>query len=86
MVCYCHCYCYCHYCGALLLLLWCARRILFCYSRDGAVAFSDQWIKVNPYTKSPLNALWMTAVCTLLIGLPMLGSTVRESSSRGCID
>lgn len=56
-----------------LLLLVC-RRILFCYSRDRAVPFSSVWVRVDPWTKSPVLAVWGVAVAAFCLGLPMLGS------------
>jgi amino acid transporter len=52
----------------------CACRILFCYSRDRAVPFSNLWLKVEPRTKSPIFAVWGVALAAFCLGLPMLGS------------
>jgi amino acid transporter len=51
------------------------RSILFCYSRDRAVPLSWLWVKVDPWTKTPLAAVWGVALAAFCLGLPMLGST-----------
>jgi amino acid transporter len=55
-------------------------RILFCYSRDRAVPFSNLWLKVEPRTKSPTAAVWGVAVAAFCLGLPMLGSYTAFSA------
>lgn len=60
------------YCLPLVLPV--PRSILFCYSRDRAVPFSNLWVKVDPWTKSPTVAVWGVAVAAFCLGLPMLGS------------
>ncbi|KAH3671320.1 hypothetical protein OGAPHI_000543 [Ogataea philodendri] len=35
-----------------------ASRVLYSYSRDGCIPLSRFWCRVNPYTKTPVNAVW----------------------------
>ncbi|KAI8472838.1 MAG: amino acid/polyamine transporter I [Monoraphidium minutum] len=49
-------------------------RILFCYSRDGAVPLSGLWQRVDKRTRTPQAALWCVSLLALCLGLPMLGS------------
>lgn len=35
-----------------------ASRVTFAYARDGCFPFSRFWARVNPYTKTPVNAVW----------------------------
>lgn len=39
-----------------------ASRVTFAYARDGCFPFSRFWARVNPYTKTPVNAVWFN-VC-----------------------
>ncbi|CAK7274983.1 GABA/polyamine transporter [Sporothrix epigloea] len=36
-----------------------ASRVTFSYSRDGCLPLSRYWAKVNTYTKTPVNAVWL---------------------------
>lgn len=36
-----------------------ASRVTFSYSRDGLFPFSNVWSKVNPYTRTPVYAVWI---------------------------
>src|SRR6202167_5482726 len=72
--------------GAELLLLGAIRAQLFCgmssvtansrmiyaFSRDGALPGSSVWHKVNKRTRTPTNAIWLAAVGALILGLPYL--------------
>lgn len=57
------------------------RRMLYAFSRDGAVPGSRWWHKVHPRTQTPMNAVWLCVLVAFLLGLPVLNSTVV---SRGC--
>jgi amino acid transporter len=41
----------------MLLMCLCACRMLYAFSRDGAVPMSRWWRKVNPYFEAPVNAV-----------------------------
>ncbi|KAJ9655559.1 GABA/polyamine transporter, partial [Neophaeococcomyces mojaviensis] len=48
-----------------------ASRVTFAYARDGCFPLSRFWARVNPYTKTPVNAVWFNVfigcLCVLLI-------------------
>jgi amino acid permease (GABA permease) len=47
-------------------------RMIYAFSRDGALPGSKFWHKVNPKTRTPTNAIWLAAGGALLLGLPYL--------------
>jgi amino acid transporter len=47
-------------------------RMMFAFSRDGAVPGGSLWRKVNPRTRVPVNAVLISAVVAVLITLPAL--------------
>ena len=47
-------------------------RMIYAFSRDGAVPGSQFWHKVNPRTRTPTNSIWFAAVGAFLLGLPYL--------------
>jgi amino acid permease (GABA permease) len=49
-------------------------RMIYAFSRDGALPGSWLWHKVNPRTRTPTNAIWLAAVFAFLLGLPYLGN------------
>ena len=56
-------------------ILMYVARILFAYSRDDGVPFSRIWKQVHPVTKTPLNAVWGTALIAVAVGLTYLRSS-----------
>ena len=53
-----------------------SSRVVYAYSRDGALPGS-RWLKqVNPYTKTPVNAVWFVITIGALLGLLMFASPV----------
>ncbi len=76
--------------GALLLLLiiigaqfYCGMssvtsnsRMLYAFSRDGAVPGSQFWHRVNPRTRTPTNSIWFAAVGAFILGLPYLWNPI----------
>ena len=72
--------------GALLLLLivigaqfFCGMssvtansRMIYAFSRDGAVPGSQFWHRINPRTRTPTNSIWFAAVGAFILGLPYL--------------
>jgi amino acid permease (GABA permease) len=72
--------------GALLLLLivigaqfYCGMssvtansRMIYAFSRDGAVPGSEFWHRINPRTRTPTNSIWFAAVGAFILGLPYL--------------
>jgi amino acid transporter len=47
-------------------------RMIYAFSRDGAVPGSQFWHKVNPRTRTPTNSIIFAAVGAWLLGLPYL--------------
>jgi amino acid transporter len=47
-------------------------RMMFAFSRDGAVPGSSLWRKVNPRTRVPVNAVMVSTLVAVLITLPAL--------------
>ena len=47
-------------------------RMIYAFSRDGALPGSRLWHQVNPRTRTPTNAIWLAAGGALILGLPYL--------------
>ncbi|MEV5510301.1 amino acid permease [Streptomyces orinoci] len=47
-------------------------RMIYAFSRDGALPFSRVWHQLNPATRTPTNAVWLAAGGALVLGLPYL--------------
>ncbi|MFJ9720759.1 amino acid permease [Streptomyces sp. NPDC101213] len=47
-------------------------RMIYAFSRDGALPFSRLWRTVSPRTRTPVAAVWLAAGGALLLGLPYL--------------
>src|SRR5204863_644099 len=47
-------------------------RMIYAFSRDGAMPGSSFWHRVNKRTRTPTNAIWLAAVGALILGLPYL--------------
>jgi amino acid transporter len=47
-------------------------RMIYAFSRDGALPGSNFWHKVNKRTRTPTNSIWFAAVGALILGLPYL--------------
>jgi amino acid transporter len=47
-------------------------RMIYAFSRDGALPVSNFWHKVNKRTRTPTNSIWFAAVGALILGLPYL--------------
>lgn len=47
-------------------------RMIYAFSRDGALPGSRLWHRVNPRTRTPTNAIWLAAGGALILGLPYL--------------
>ena len=44
-------------------------RMIYAFSRDGAVPGSQFWHKINPRTRTPTNSIWFAAVGAFILGL-----------------
>ncbi|WP_411133217.1 amino acid permease [Streptomyces sp. C10] len=47
-------------------------RMIYAFSRDGALPFSSVWHKLHPGTRTPTNAVWLAAGGAFVLGLPYL--------------
>jgi amino acid permease (GABA permease) len=47
-------------------------RMIYAFSRDGALPGSDFWHRVNKRTRTPTNAIWLAAAGALILALPYL--------------
>ncbi|MFC9694826.1 amino acid permease [Kribbella sp. NPDC056951] len=47
-------------------------RMIYAFSRDGALPGSSLWHKINSKTRTPTNAIWLAAGGAFLLGLPYL--------------
>lgn len=47
-------------------------RMIYAFSRDGALPWSHVWHTVSPRTRTPVAAVWLAAGAALLLGLPYL--------------
>jgi amino acid permease (GABA permease) len=47
-------------------------RMIYAFSRDGAVPGSEFWHRVNPRTRTPTNSIWLAVVGAFILGLPYL--------------
>jgi amino acid permease (GABA permease) len=47
-------------------------RMIYAFSRDGALPGSAFWHRVNKRTRTPTNAIWLAAGAAFLLGLPYL--------------
>lgn len=50
-------------------------RMLYAFSRDGAVPFSNLWHKISPHFQIPINAVWGMALAAVCIALPIVNSS-----------
>jgi amino acid permease (GABA permease) len=47
-------------------------RMIYAFSRDGALPASSFWHRVNKRTRTPTNAIWLAAGGAFVLGLPYL--------------
>lgn len=47
-------------------------RMVYAFSRDGAVPGHRLWHRINPRTKTPTNSIWFCAVFSFVLGIPSL--------------
>jgi len=53
-----------------------ASRVTFAYARDGVFPGSKWWKIVNPYTKTPVNAVWFNVTIGVLMLLLIFGGAI----------
>src|SRR5438309_2963626 len=47
-------------------------RMIYAFSRDGALPGSSFWHRINKRTRTPTNSIWFAAVGAFILGLPYL--------------
>ncbi|MBK6012617.1 amino acid permease [Streptomyces sp. MBT53] len=57
-----------------------ASRMVFAFSRDGALPFSNTWRRLSPRTKTPVPAVWLAVVVPFVLALPSLYSTTAYTA------
>ena len=67
------------FCG--LSSLPCNSRMIFAFSRDGAIPLSHLWHKLDPKSKSPRNAVWLGAILAAILAAPSMTSPFMPLSS-----
>lgn len=50
-------------------------RMIYAFSRDGAMPGSKHWHKIHAKTQVPLNAVWLSILIASLLSLPALGNS-----------
>jgi amino acid permease (GABA permease) len=55
-------------------------RMIYAFSRDGALPGSSIWHKVNKRTRTPTNAIWLAAVGALILGLPYIWNSAAYAA------
>jgi len=62
--------------GPALLRQWrrspANSRMIYAFSRDGAVPGHRIWHRINPRTRTPTNSVWLAVVLAFLLGVPSL--------------
>ena len=55
-------------------------RMIYAFSRDGAVPGSSFWHRINKRTRTPTNSIWLAAGGAFILGLPYLYSPVAYAA------
>jgi amino acid permease (GABA permease) len=55
-------------------------RMIYAFSRDGALPGSRFWHQVNPRTRTPTNGVWLAAAGALILGLPYLWNSTAYAA------
>ncbi len=55
-------------------------RMIYAFSRDGALPFSKVWHQLNPATRTPTNAVWLATGSAFVLGLPYLWNTTAYAA------
>lgn len=57
-----------------------ASRVTFAYARDDCFPLSKYWKKVNPHTKTPVNAVWFNTTIGCILLLLIFGGTLAAGA------
>ena len=66
------------YCG--MASVTANSRMIYAFSRDGALPASGFWHRINPRTRTPTNSIWFAAVFAFILGVPYLWSPVAYAA------
>jgi len=55
-------------------------RMIYAFSRDGALPGSAFWHRINVRTRTPTNAIWLAVVGALILGLPYLWNSTAYAA------
>ncbi|KAI9277642.1 amino acid/polyamine transporter I [Sporodiniella umbellata] len=55
-------------------------RMVYAFSRDGAIPGSKIWHKINLEKQTPMNAVWLSVTIASLLSLPSLGNSTAFSA------
>jgi amino acid transporter len=74
-------------CIAIVAQLFCGMasvtansRMIYAFSRDGAMPGSNFWHRINPRTRTPTNAVWFAVVGAFILAVPYLKSAVAYAA------
>ncbi|GJJ07935.1 hypothetical protein Clacol_002142 [Clathrus columnatus] len=62
-----------------------ASRVVYAFARDNALPGSKYWRKVNPYTQTPVNAVWFVMVCSAVCGVLGFSSAALTSLAGSAV-
>ncbi len=55
-------------------------RMIYAFSRDGALPGSRLWHRINPRTQTPTSAVWLATAGAFLLGLPALWNSTAYAA------
>ena len=55
-------------------------RMIYAFSRDGAVPFSDFWHRINKRTRTPVNSVWFGVVGAFILAVPSYWNSVAYAA------
>jgi amino acid permease (GABA permease) len=55
-------------------------RMIYAFSRDGALPGSSFWHRINGRTRTPTNAIWLAVAGALILGLPYLWNSTAYAA------
>ena len=61
-------------------------RMIYAFSRDGALPGSAFWHRVNKRTRTPTNAIWLAAAGAFILGLPYLWNSTAYAAVTSIAD
>jgi amino acid permease (GABA permease) len=66
------------YCG--MASVTANSRMIYAFSRDGAIPGSNIWHHINPRTRTPTRSIWFAVVFAFLLGLPYLWNSTAYAA------